>query len=115
MHVLFGGTKLLQSSGDKAAHIKTPDGGCLAVVLRTGFGTAQGVGRAGAAAALQSGPRCWHAVGESHPLAQLPAALPASLQGLIPLSFPPGPAPSSLDSPPNPQPPPTHTLTLQAG
>jgi hypothetical protein len=42
MHVLFGGTKLLQSSGDKAAHIKTPDGGCLAVVLRTGFGTAQG-------------------------------------------------------------------------
>lgn len=42
MHVLFGGTKLLQSSGDKSAKIKTPDGGCLAVVLRTGFGTAQG-------------------------------------------------------------------------
>lgn len=42
MHVLFGGTKLLQSTGDKGAKIKTPDGGCLAVVLRTGFGTAQG-------------------------------------------------------------------------
>ncbi|RDX42013.1 endoplasmic reticulum Ca-transporting P-type ATPase [Lentinus brumalis] len=36
--VLFSGTKLLQASngGD------TPDGGCLGVVLRTGFGTAQG-------------------------------------------------------------------------
>jgi cation-transporting ATPase 13A1 len=42
MHILFGGTKLMQASGDKEAHIKTPDGGCLAVVLRTGFGTAQG-------------------------------------------------------------------------
>ncbi|TBU53010.1 ATPase, partial [Dichomitus squalens] len=36
--VLFSGTKLLQATkgGD------TPDGGCLGVVLRTGFGTAQG-------------------------------------------------------------------------
>ena len=36
--VLFSGTKVLQarSGGD------TPDGGCLGVVLRTGFGTAQG-------------------------------------------------------------------------
>ncbi|KIP05730.1 hypothetical protein PHLGIDRAFT_30782 [Phlebiopsis gigantea 11061_1 CR5-6] len=36
--MLFSGTKVLQarSSGD------TPDGGCLGVVLRTGFGTAQG-------------------------------------------------------------------------
>lgn len=42
MHVLFGGTKLLQSTGDKSTKIRTPDGGCLAVVLRTGFGTAQG-------------------------------------------------------------------------
>lgn len=42
MHVVFGGTKLMQSTGDKQAHVKTPDGGCLAVVLRTGFGTAQG-------------------------------------------------------------------------
>ena len=41
-HVLFGGTKLLQTMGDKGARIKTPDNGCLAVVLRTGFGTAQG-------------------------------------------------------------------------
>jgi hypothetical protein len=35
-HVLFGGTKVLQHTGDKAARIRTPDGGCLAVVLRTG-------------------------------------------------------------------------------
>ncbi|KAF7789236.1 hypothetical protein EIP86_000177 [Pleurotus ostreatoroseus] len=36
--VLFSGTKILQarSGGD------TPDGGCLGVVVRTGFGTAQG-------------------------------------------------------------------------
>ena len=38
--VLFGGTKVLQSSSGKPAC--APDGGCLAVVLRTGFGTAQG-------------------------------------------------------------------------
>ena len=37
---LFGGTKVLQSSPGEPA--VTPDGGCLAVVLRTGFGTAQG-------------------------------------------------------------------------
>jgi len=42
MHVVFGGTKLMQATGDESAHIKTPDQGCLAVVLRTGFGTAQG-------------------------------------------------------------------------
>ncbi|PSC72522.1 putative manganese-transporting ATPase PDR2 [Micractinium conductrix] len=42
MHILFGGTKLLQATGDKGARLKTPDGGCLAMVLRTGFGTAQG-------------------------------------------------------------------------
>lgn len=42
MHVVFGGTKLMQATPDEEAHIKTPDGGCLAVVLRTGFGTAQG-------------------------------------------------------------------------
>jgi len=36
--VLFSGTKLLQAS---SAGI-TPDGGCVGVVLRTGFGTAQG-------------------------------------------------------------------------
>ena len=41
-HVLFGGTKILQHTPDKAAKIKTPDGGCLAVVLRTGFETSQG-------------------------------------------------------------------------
>ena len=41
-HVLFSGTKLLQHNGDKEAHIKTPDGACLAVVLRTGFETSQG-------------------------------------------------------------------------
>ena len=38
--VLFGGTKVLQSSPGEPAC--TPDGGCLAVVLRTGFSTAQG-------------------------------------------------------------------------
>ncbi|CAA6669826.1 unnamed protein product [Spirodela intermedia] len=41
-HVLFGGTKILQHTPDKLGHIKTPDGGCLAIVLRTGFETSQG-------------------------------------------------------------------------
>lgn len=41
-HVLFGGTKILQHSADKSGHLKTPDGGCLAIVLRTGFETSQG-------------------------------------------------------------------------
>lgn len=42
--VLFSGTKILQAgtSSDLPAPIKTPDGGCLGVVLRTGFGTTQG-------------------------------------------------------------------------
>ena len=35
-HVLFGGTRMLQHTGDKSARLKTPDGGCLCVVLRTG-------------------------------------------------------------------------------
>uniref|UniRef100_A0A0C9RQS5 TSA: Wollemia nobilis Ref_Wollemi_Transcript_22314_4479 transcribed RNA sequence n=1 Tax=Wollemia nobilis TaxID=56998 RepID=A0A0C9RQS5_9CONI len=41
-HILFGGTKILQHSPEKGAHLKTPDGGCLAIVLRTGFETSQG-------------------------------------------------------------------------
>lgn len=43
-HVIFGGTKLLNSSaGEKTeSNIVTPDGGALGVVLRTGFETAQG-------------------------------------------------------------------------
>ncbi|KVH92695.1 Cation-transporting P-type ATPase, partial [Cynara cardunculus var. scolymus] len=53
-HVLFGGTKILQHTPDKFTinmfvlsmlqtfHMKTPDGGCLAIVLRTGFETTQG-------------------------------------------------------------------------
>eukprot|EP00850_Spirogloea_muscicola_P015302 SM000116S24223 [mRNA] locus=s116:84782:93563:- [translate_table: standard] len=41
-HVLFGGTKILQHTPDKMHPVKTPDGGCLAVVLRTGFNTSQG-------------------------------------------------------------------------
>ncbi|EAU86785.2 ATPase [Coprinopsis cinerea okayama7 len=42
--VVFSGTKILQASksAEIASPIKTPDGGCLGVVLRTGFGTAQG-------------------------------------------------------------------------
>ncbi|GAA6030029.1 hypothetical protein JCM8097_009222 [Rhodosporidiobolus ruineniae] len=41
--VLFGGTKVLQATGiDPKDKLAAPDGGCLAVVLRTGFGTAQG-------------------------------------------------------------------------
>ncbi|KAF5366234.1 hypothetical protein D9758_005764 [Tetrapyrgos nigripes] len=47
--VVFSGTKILQANGSTAVSdgiaeppLKTPDGGCLGVVLRTGFGTAQG-------------------------------------------------------------------------
>ncbi|KDQ55430.1 hypothetical protein JAAARDRAFT_208707 [Jaapia argillacea MUCL 33604] len=40
--VLFSGTKALQTSPGSSSPIATPDGGCLGVVLRTGFGTAQG-------------------------------------------------------------------------
>ncbi|KAF6744001.1 endoplasmic reticulum Ca-transporting P-type ATPase [Ephemerocybe angulata] len=42
--MLFSGTKLLQAvpSSEIPSPIKTPDGGCLGVVVRTGFGTAQG-------------------------------------------------------------------------
>lgn len=41
-HILFGGTKILLHTPDKSFPLKTPDGGCLAVVLRTGFETSQG-------------------------------------------------------------------------
>lgn len=41
-NIIFGGTAILQSEGDKAAPLKTPDNGCLAFVLRTGFETQQG-------------------------------------------------------------------------
>jgi cation-transporting ATPase 13A1 len=42
--VLFSGTKILQAtpSSEIPSPVQTPDGGCLGVVLRTGFGTAQG-------------------------------------------------------------------------
>ncbi|KAJ1920307.1 putative cation-transporting ATPase 1 [Mycoemilia scoparia] len=40
---LFGGTKVLQvTPPDDDSKLKTPDGGCLGYVLRTGFGTSQG-------------------------------------------------------------------------
>ncbi|TIB39582.1 hypothetical protein E3P86_01063 [Wallemia ichthyophaga] len=48
LHVLFGGTKVLQtnppSPEDVSAHngLLTPDGKALAIVLKTGFGTSQG-------------------------------------------------------------------------
>lgn len=42
-HVLFGGTRILQHTGDKGARLKTPDGGCLVIVLRTGVGMWVGV------------------------------------------------------------------------
>lgn len=40
-NMLFSGTKVLQAT-NSASGAMTPDGGCLAVVLRTGFGTTQG-------------------------------------------------------------------------
>ncbi|KAF8876645.1 endoplasmic reticulum Ca-transporting P-type ATPase [Infundibulicybe gibba] len=43
--VLFSGTKILQAGTAGSTHpapLRTPDTGCLAIVLRTGFGTAQG-------------------------------------------------------------------------
>ncbi|BGP22124.1 putative cation-transporting ATPase 1 [Rhodotorula toruloides] len=41
--VLFGGTKVLQATGvDPKDKMAAPDHGCLAIVLRTGFGTSQG-------------------------------------------------------------------------
>lgn len=44
LHILFGGTKILSAEAGKAplGKLRTPDGGALAVVLRTGFETAQG-------------------------------------------------------------------------
>lgn len=43
--VLFGGTKVLQANAPEAASSNLPsppDGGCLALVLKTGFGSSQG-------------------------------------------------------------------------
>jgi cation-transporting ATPase 13A1 len=41
-HVLFGGTKILQVTASVEGNLITPDSGCLAIVLRTGFATQQG-------------------------------------------------------------------------
>ncbi|KAK9762137.1 putative cation-transporting ATPase 1 [Basidiobolus ranarum] len=40
-HMLFGGTKILQVTPPSSEYA-APDGGCIAYVLRTGFGSAQG-------------------------------------------------------------------------
>ncbi|TPX34013.1 hypothetical protein SmJEL517_g03262 [Synchytrium microbalum] len=43
LHVLFGGTKIIQvSAPGSEAKLRPPDGGALALVLRTGFSTQQG-------------------------------------------------------------------------
>jgi len=44
VHVLFGGTKLLQHVSDKRQNrlMNAPEDGCVAYVLRTGFNTSQG-------------------------------------------------------------------------
>jgi cation-transporting ATPase 13A1 len=43
VHTLFGGTKVLQVNSPSSTSLHaTPDGGCVAYVLKTGFGTAQG-------------------------------------------------------------------------
>ena len=55
--VLFGGTRVLQHTGDRTARIKTPDDGCLAVVLRTGFETAQGAPEAVRSARARCGSK----------------------------------------------------------
>ena len=41
-HIVFGGTKIVQHSEGKLPGLRPPDGGCLAIVLRTGFCSEQG-------------------------------------------------------------------------
>ncbi|KAI0236692.1 putative cation-transporting ATPase 1 [Massospora cicadina] len=40
--MLYGGTKVLQVTPTTDFHISAPDGGCIALALKTGFGTSQG-------------------------------------------------------------------------